>query len=192
MLDQFPTGAVAVVSDSFDIFRACKAYWGTDLRDRVLSRRGTLVVRPDSGEPEEVVVQVLDILGQAFGAVHNDKGYKMLPPQIRVIQGDGVNYDSIKGILGNMEVHKWAAENVAFGMGGALLQQLNRDTQRFAFKCSEVTVDGVARPVRKKPVTADWKVSKPGRFQVGPEVFRNGEILVHTDFDEIRKRAALS
>ena len=47
---------------------------------------GPLVVRPDSGDPPTVVVKVLDILGSKFGTTVNTKGYKVLPPYIRVIQ----------------------------------------------------------------------------------------------------------
>lgn len=191
MLTQFPKGLVSVVSDSYDIYCACRQYWGKDLKDLVMAREGCLVVRPDSGVPEEVVVKVLDTLGQAFGTTVNAKGYRVLDPHVRVIQGDGIDYDSIRAILGNMEVHGWSADNLAFGMGGALLQKLNRDTQMFAFKCSSATVDGQQRDVFKKPVTQEWKKSKPGRFEVGPVVFRNGEILVKTTFDEVRTRAAL-
>jgi nicotinamide phosphoribosyltransferase len=57
MLVQYPTGLVACVSDSFDIFRACSEYWGKLLKTEVLARDGTLVVRPDSGDPPPVVVK---------------------------------------------------------------------------------------------------------------------------------------
>ena len=191
MITQWPNGLVAVVSDSYDIINACKQYWGKDLKDKVLARNGTLVVRPDSGTPEVVVVQVLDALGEAFGYEVNAKGYKVLNPKVRVIQGDGINYDSVQDILGNMRVHNWSADNVAFGMGGALLQQLNRDTHMFAFKCSSITVNGQERDVYKQPVTSGWKKSKAGRFNVGPEVFRDGKVLVEYNLDEIRERAAI-
>lgn len=164
MLDQYPTGLVACVSDSFDIIRACKSYWGGKLKDKVLARAGTLVVRPDSGEPKVMVIQVLNALGEAFGYATNSKGYKVLPDQVRVIQGDGINYESLIEILEAMKFSGWSADNVAFGCGGALLQQMNRDTQRFAFKCSSVVVDNVEREVFKAPVTDPMKNSKRGRL----------------------------
>lgn len=191
MLTQYPTGLVACVSDSYDIFHACSQYWGKDLKDKVVNREGTLVVRPDSGDPEKVVVKVLDTLGEAFGYTTNAKGYKVLDPHVRVIQGDGIDYESCHGILDNMAKYGWSADNIAFGMGGALLQRLDRDTQKFAFKCSSIVVDGKTTDVWKKPVTSDWKVSKPGRFNVGPEVFRNGNITKAYTFDEVRANAAL-
>jgi nicotinamide phosphoribosyltransferase len=166
MLEQYPTGLVACVSDSFDIINACKEIWGRRLRDRVLARKGTLVVRPDSGDPRKVVVEVLNALGDAFGYSTNTKGYRVLPDQVRVIQGDGINDMSLRDILADMEKAGWSADNLAFGCGGALLQQLNRDTLRFAFKCSSVEVDGVERDVYKAPATDPTKNSKRGRLKL--------------------------
>lgn len=164
MLEQYPTGLVAVVSDSYDIYVACRDIWGTELRDNVLSRDGMLVVRPDSGNPPEVVVRCLDILGEKFGFTKNEKGYKVLNPKVRLIQGDGIDYDMTRVILYSMYERGWSADNVAFGMGGGLLQKVNRDTQRFAFKASSVVVNNKTRDVFKKPVTDANKGSKRGRL----------------------------
>jgi nicotinamide phosphoribosyltransferase len=211
MLNAFPTGTVACVSDSWDIFRACAELWGSELRDRVLAREGTLVIRPDSGDPPAVVTRVLDLLGDAFGAERNAKGFKILPPQVRVIQGDGIGYEMTGSILSAMERAGWSADNITFGMGGGLLQKLDRDTQEFAFKCSEITRSGVARDVYKDPVTDHGKHSKRGRLKLirtGTggyatvpwnaegvdllrEVFRDGRVTVLQTFEEIRARAAL-
>jgi nicotinamide phosphoribosyltransferase len=217
MLDSYPEGLVACVSDSYDIIYACKEIWGKRLRDKILSRKGTLVVRPDSGVPEEMVVEVLNALGESFGYSTNAKGYKVLPDQVRVIQGDGINYESLRGILTAMQTAGWSADNVAFGCGGALLQQLNRDTQRFAFKCSSVVVDGVERDVYKQPASDLTKSSKRGRMKLIREtgwiedsfdmvryettaesdprndelavVFENGRVVTTYSLDQIRERA---
>ena len=89
MLTQFPTGLVAVVSDSYDIINACENIWGKDLKEMVETREGTLVVRPDSGDPPVIVVQVLNALGGAFadGITRTATGHKLLPRFLRVIQG---------------------------------------------------------------------------------------------------------
>jgi nicotinamide phosphoribosyltransferase len=213
MLTQFPEGLVAVVSDSYNVYEACEKLWGGVLRDKVLQRAGTLVVRPDSGKPREVVLKVLEILGEKFGCETNAKGYRVLNPKVRVIQGDGVNYWTIQDTLTAMNRAGWSADNITFGMGGALLQQLNRDTQQFAFKCSNVTVNGEDRDVFKDPVEGHDKASKRGRlalhFKDGnwstarlrrgvddPEdrlktVFRDGELLVNQSVPEVRRRARL-
>ena len=214
MLTQYPTGLVATVSDSFDIYNCCANIWGGVLKDEVLARDGTLVVRPDSGNPPEVVVKVLDILGEKFGFTINSKGYKVLHPKVRVIQGDGIDFKMLDLILAAMENAKWSADNISFGSGGGLLQKLNRDTQRFAFKCSSATVDGQERDVFKQPITDSGKKSKSGRLKLVYEndtqkrvlttvpasdprpdqlqwVFRDGVLLVDQNLAQIRETSAI-
>jgi len=210
MLRQYPKGLVAVVSDSFDIFRASSELWGKALRDKVLARDGTVVIRPDSGDPPEVVCKVLDLLGESFGSTKNSKGFCVLNPHVRVIQGDAVDYSMLGRILEAAKSRGWSADNLTFGSGGGLLQKLNRDTLKFAFKCSAVTVNGREHDVYKQPVTDQGKRSKAGRLKlvregdqlvtvraaapgddVLQEVFRDGRILVRQSFDEIRSRAEL-
>jgi nicotinamide phosphoribosyltransferase len=185
MLKQYPEGLVAVVSDSYDVYYACEKLWGEVLKDEILGRNGTLVVRPDSGVPKDVVLKCVEILGDKIGFTINEKGYKVLNPKIRVIQGDGVNYESIGEILENLKTHGWSADNVAFGMGGALLQKVHRDTQKFAFKCSCATVNGEDRDVFKDPITDQGKRSKKGRLKL---VYENGEYqtkALHEDGEDI-------
>lgn len=209
MLNQYakPGALVAAVSDSYDIYEACKL-WGTELKQQILDSGAVVVVRPDSGEPSEVVVKCLRILDQYFGSVVNAKGYKVLN-NVRVIQGDGIDHTSINRILYCMELAGYSADNVAFGQGGALLQQVNRDTMRFAMKCSAAKVNGQWVPVYKDPITDKGKVSKKGRvtlykdaergYYSGVEdwkpsaldtVFKDGVITKTYTFDEVRANAA--
>ena len=207
MLDQFakPGSLVAVVSDSYDLWNAVDHLWGDRLRQAVIDSGATVIIRPDSGNPAQIVGQVLERLDQHFGSVINQKGYKVLN-HVRVIQGDGVNEASMSEILGNIETLGFSATNVAFGMGGALLQKLNRDTQKFAIKCSEVTVKGKAIAVYKDPITDPGKTSKKGRLALiktdtGYEtvassvddqlvcVYENGKILQEQSLEDIRQRA---
>ncbi len=166
MLSQYPDGLIACVSDSYDIIKACEEIWGDKLKEKVLSRKGTLVVRPDSGDPPTVCGQVLDALGKKFGYTVNSKGYKVLPDQVRVIQGDGIDYTMTRQILEVLALKEWSADNIAFGMGGALLQKLDRDTQKFAFKCSSITINGEEHGVIKNPATDSGKASKAGKLQL--------------------------
>lgn len=191
MLKKYPSGIIACVSDSYDIFHACKELWGTILHKDIMNRDGTLVIRPDSGNPTEVILRCLDILGKKFGYTTNTKGFKVLDSHVRIIQGDGIDDITINNILLAMYNNKWSADNIAFGSGGALLQKLNRDTNSFAFKCSNITINGVDSPVFKDPITAPNKVSKSGKFNL-PEVFRNGELLKEYTFDEIRENVSKS
>ena len=166
MLDCNPEGVVSVVSDSWDIFHACRHIWGETLRDAVLARDGKLVVRPDSGDPATVLVRVLQILGEQFGT-EDVGGRKVLNSKVGVLQGDGITADSLPSILAALDGAGWCTSNVTFGSGGGLLRKLDRDTQRFAFKCSSATVDSQRRDVFKDPVTANGsKTSKAGRLKL--------------------------
>lgn len=212
ILTQFPTGLVACVSDSYDIYAACRDLWGDKLCERVLSRDGCLVVRPDSGDAKQVVPKVLSILGDRFGYSTNSKGFKVLNPHVRVIQGDGIDIQSLGDILWAVEDGGWSADNIAFGSGGGLLQKVNRDTQKFAIKCSAVEINGEWRDVMKDPVTDPGKRSKAGRLALVRDddgqlktvrtsaaqgkknllepVFRNGDMLRFDSFIDICQRAA--
>ena len=165
MLRQFakPGAVVACVSDSYDVFRAVEEMWGGVLRDEVIRSGATLVVRPDSGNPADIVHQTLEMLNSAFGSTVNAKGFRVLN-HVRVIQGDGVNPDSIRAILERITRAKYSADNLTFGMGGALLQKMDRDTQKFALKCSAARIDGKWMDVFKDPVTDHAKASRPGRL----------------------------
>lgn len=217
ILNSYPTGTIACVSDSYNIFKACETYWGEELRQQVLDRDGTLVIRPDSGDPVRTLLEIFEILFRKFGHTTNEKGYRVLPPQVRVIQGDGVNYDAIADMLKALKDANISAENLVLGMGGALLQKLDRDTQKFALKCSHAVVNGKDVVVRKSPVemnaegeiSESFKKSKGGRLKlvktaegyrtVGqdeyPEltdklftVFENGKITRAYDFSSVKEQ----
>lgn len=215
MVAQFgkPGKIFAVVSDSYDIYAAVEHLWGERLRQRVIDSGATLVVRPDSGDPVTVVAKTLEILAARYGFDVNAKGYKVLR-HVRVIQGDGVNPESIKAMLARVVADGFSAENVAFGMGGALLQRLDRDTQAFAYKASAAEIDGAWRDVYKDPVTDHGKRSKRGLLGLVAEpgyatvvvdgetfepldgrrnflrpVYRNGELLIDETLADIRARA---
>jgi nicotinamide phosphoribosyltransferase len=165
MLRRFakPGARVAVVSDSYDVFHAIDQHWGKALREEVIRSGATVIIRPDSGEPVDVVHRCLERLEAHFGSTTNAKGHRVLQ-HVRLIQGDGVNPASIRQILERITAAGFSADNVAFGMGGALLQHMNRDTQKFALKCSAARVDGEWRDVYKDPVTDKGKTSKRGRL----------------------------
>jgi len=209
MLDQFakPGKLLAVVSDSYDIFNACEKLCGETLRQRVIDSGATVVIRPDSGDPATTVLRVLQILDSKFGSTTNRKGFKVLN-NVRVIQGDGMDEESLVAVLHAATLAGFSASNLAFGMGGGLLQKLDRDTNKFAYKCSAVSINGAWVPVFKNPVTSPWKASKKGRLDLkmtpGPvyetvenagwqsalhRVYENGELVHRGTLDEIRKSA---
>lgn len=214
MLDSFDGKGriVAVVSDSYDLDRAVAQIWGGSLRAKVQARQGTLVVRPDSGDPVETPVRTVKTLWEKFGGSINGKGYRVLDPHVRVIQGDGMNIASIARLVDRMIEEGFAIDNIAFGMGGGLLQQVNRDTLRFAMKANAMLDrDGVWRDVSKSPATDPTKGSKAGRQAVVRQggvltamrldalagatdllvpVWRNGQLLVRHGLDAVRARSA--
>lgn len=167
MLNKFakPGAILACVSDSYNLYDAVEHLWGTELKQQVVNSGATVVIRPDSGDPVSVVFKTIKLLGDKFGYTTNSLGYKILN-NVRVIQGDGINEETIEAILNNLEINKWSTENIAFGMGGALLQQIDRDTQKFAYKCSSITVNGQERDVFKSPATDPGKKSKAGRLDL--------------------------
>jgi nicotinamide phosphoribosyltransferase len=164
MLERFarPGAILAVVSDSYDLEHAL-ALWTGELREAVRASGATLVIRPDSGHPPTIVRQTLERLAAGYGTRVNAKGYRVLN-QVRVIQGDGVDADGIDEILDHTQKAGFSAENLAFGMGGALLQKLHRDTQQFALKVSAIRRAGSWRDVFKRPSTDPGKASRPGRL----------------------------
>jgi nicotinamide phosphoribosyltransferase len=214
MLEQFggPGKTVAVVSDSYDLWNAIENVWGGALKEDVINSGGTLVIRPDSGDPVRIVVESLERLMHIFGYQNNRKGYRLLPDYLRVIQGDGVSRRSIPKILQAMKERKLSADNLTFGMGGELLQKVDRDLLNFAMKASAVRVNGEWRDVYKDPVTGPEKKSKRGRLalvrsgddletvlleQLGERenllrpVFRDGHLLEESSFAEVRGRAEI-
>jgi nicotinamide phosphoribosyltransferase len=212
MLNRFGDTIVAVVSDSYDIYHACSELWGNQLKDQIMNMGGTLVIRPDSGYPPDVLLKVLEILGEKFGVYTNAKGYKVLCDKVRIIQGDGINLEMVQIILHTLKENGWSAANLAFGSGGALLQKVDRDTLSFAFKCSYMESGGQSRDVWKDPITSASKKSKRGRlglirgqngdFQTVSEkeaddqdclelVFENGRVLREPKFSKIRELASI-
>jgi nicotinamide phosphoribosyltransferase len=205
-----PGALVAIVSDSYNIYHAAEKIWGEQLKQEVIDSGAVVIIRPDSGNPVYVVRDVVRILSEKFGYTINKKGFKVLN-NVRIIQGDGINRETIIDILEILKVHNFSAENVAFGMGGALLQQIDRDTQKFAMKCSAIQVDGIWLDVFKQPITDPGKNSKKGRLMLfhdgngsfvtdlesnpmGREealvtVFENGVLMKEYTFEEVRATA---
>ena len=217
MLTQFakPGSVVAVVSDSYDIYNAVEKLWGEELRQQVIDSGATVVIRPDSGDPVVVNRKLVEILGNKFGYTVNSKGFRVLN-NVRLIQGDGVCERTIQSILGAFMAHGWSADNIAFGMGGGLLQQLDRDTQNFALKCSSACINNTWVDVQKDPITDTGKKSKKGRvalWESGGEyqssvaqpkgwtdqglewkpvlqkVFENGNLYNEISFSDVRANA---
>lgn len=205
----------ANVADTYDVYNFVKML-GTELKDEIVAlgdEGRTMVVRPDSGDPVIVPVKVIQSLMDYFGYEINEKGYKVLPPYIRVIQGDGIDGEMVDTILARMERKGLSADNIAFGMGGKLLGAPQRDDQQFAMKASAIKINGEWIPIAKDPVTDPGKVSKKGRLtlthlndgfrtvtvnegehpfgEIMRDVFVDGVLVKEMNFDEVRTNAEL-
>lgn len=213
MLKQFKgANIISIVADSYNLFDAIEQHFAGSLKEQVLANAeagSRLVVRPDSGDPIETPIKAIELLMEKFGSTENSKGYRVLPDYVRVLQGDGITPTTIETILGTMQERGISAENIVFGMGSGLLQQVNRDTQEFAMKCSAIEVAGQWRDVFKEPKTDMAKLSKRGvlalTFSHGAyhtvrreelvgqnllrPVYENGQILVTENFQAVRNRA---
>jgi nicotinamide phosphoribosyltransferase len=214
LLDEYPAGILSVVNDSYNYQRHVD-WLCTDFKDRILAREGVFVTRPDSTPtgmtPADVVIDIANRFWHAFGGETNAKGYKVLDPHVRILWGDGIEPDGIESILKGLAFHSFSAENMAtFGMGGGLLQKVNRDTEHMSIKSSAQERDGVWYDISK---SAPGKFSKAGKLalierdgtiqtvpwsKLGHQphdllqtVFENGEIVKTYTFDEVRANAAL-
>lgn len=218
-LDKYPTGLIACVIDSYDPERFIKVY-AAKLKDKILNRDGKVIFRPDSGIPNEMVLKCYEWLEEVFGGespTYNAKGFKMLNDKVGIIYGDGMNKDTINGMCWEVRHHGWAVTN-AFGSGGGLLQDVNRDTQRFAFKTCWALVNDQPRNVSKRPSSDPTKNSKPGRLRLVKvhekkidklvtlneddmklkgipltedlmqEIYRDGKMLIYQSLEELRER----
>lgn len=211
LLDNNPTGILSVVIDSYD-YRAFITEVAKRFKDKILSRDGKLVFRPDSGHPSEVTVECYNLLKENFGTDVNSKGYETLNPKVGLLWGDGIDVKGIESILFTLKCRGISACNMVFGMGGGLLQNINRDTQRCAFKSSYQIRNGIGYEIYKQPIDTS-KTSKKGKFILTKEdnesfktinyltsdtddkndiletVFLNGKLMRDMTFEEVRNNA---
>ncbi len=166
MIDKFGDGPIfACVSDSRDIEVAVRDIWGGVLADKLKAMNATLVIRPDSDDPLILLPKLLDIMAQKFGYTTNTKGYKVINKH-RLIQGDGVTIETLPFMLKAIMDAGYSIENVAFGMGGGLLQKCDRDTFGWAMKVSYMMIGDQDVRVFKCPAGQKDKASKSGILSV--------------------------
>ena len=185
ILTSRPTGIVSIVSDTWDLWHVLTSIL-PELKPEVMAREGTAVIRPDSGDPEDILLGarghdgrpasapgspawrgVLDLLGHTFGTTTNDAGYKSLDPHVGAIYGDAITYDRGDRILRRQAEQGWASTIEVFGLGSYHYGYVTRDTLGFAVKATQATVNGVDHDLHKDPVTDPGvKKSATGRLAV--------------------------
>jgi nicotinamide phosphoribosyltransferase len=165
LIDITPNGQIlSVVADSYD-YKNFVHNIVPKIAAKAKSKKIMFVLRPDSGDPVDAVITGLDGLSQSFGWTNNSKGFKVINGA-GVIQGDGLDSKKVEQILTEVIKNGYSAQNVAFGMGGGLLQSQTRDTLKAAIKVNSITIDGVTRSIMKAPKTDSGKTSLPGAVRV--------------------------
>ena len=181
LLETYPTGILSVVSDTWDLWKVCTEHVVT-LKEEILARNGKLVIRPDSGDPADILCGdlelspanlsparkgVIELLWDVFGGTINEQGYKVLDTHIGAIYGDSITIERANEICKRLEAKGFASTNVVLGIGSFTYQYNTRDTFGFAMKATYVEVDGVGREIFKDPITDDGtKKSATGLLSV--------------------------
>lgn len=192
----YPGGIVSVVSDTWDLWKVLTEYL-PNLKEKVLARDGKLVVRPDSGDPADILCGdptapegparegVIRLLWKTFGGTTNSKGFRELDGHIGAIYGDSISLERAEQICSRLMANGFATTNVVLGIGSYTYQYNTRDTFGFAMKATYGEVNGKGRTIFKDPITDDgtkrsakglMKITKEnGRFVLQDQVNWNEE-----------------
>ena len=174
----YPKGIVSIVSDTWDLWKVLTDYLPR-LKDEIVSREGKVVVRPDSGDPVDIICGnpngkteqekkgVIELLWDVFGGTVNAKGFKELVPQIGAIYGDSITVTRATAICERLKAKGFASTNVVLGIGSFTYQYNTRDTFGFAMKATYGEVLGDGRAIFKDPITDDGtKKSAKGLMKI--------------------------
>lgn len=192
LTDVYPTGIVSIVSDSYDFWKVIDEFL-PELKDTIMNREGALIIRPDSGNPVDILCGLdfqvaydrpvaekglIESLWDIFGGTINSKGYKQLDPHIGAIYGDSINLSNCEEILKRLKAKGFASTNIVFGIGSYSYQYVTRDTLGWAMKATYVEINGEGHAIFKDPKTDDGtKKSHKGLLKVTKDA--NGKYEVH-------------
>ncbi|MCV9927744.1 nicotinate phosphoribosyltransferase [Flavobacterium sp. LS1R49] len=174
----YPKGIVSIVSDTWDLWKVLTDYLPR-LKEEIVSREGKVVIRPDSGDPVDIICGnpngkteqekkgVIELIWDVFGGTTNSKGYKELVPQIGAIYGDSITVARATQICERLKAKGFASTNVVLGIGSFTYQYNTRDTFGFAMKATYGEVNGEGRAIFKDPITDDGtKKSAKGLMKI--------------------------
>jgi nicotinamide phosphoribosyltransferase len=197
LMETYPTGILSIVSDTWDLWKVCTEHVVT-LKEEILARDGKVVIRPDSGDPVDIICGlntspdmysaeqaihpsfkgVVELLWDVFGGTVNEQGYKVLNDKIGAIYGDSITIDRADEICKRLASKGFASTNIVLGVGSFTYQYNTRDTFGFAMKATYVEVNGEGREIFKNPITDDGtKKSATGLLHVTKHN-ENGYMLV--------------
>jgi nicotinamide phosphoribosyltransferase len=208
----YPKGIVSIVSDTWDLWQVVDEFLPI-LKEEILARDGKLVIRPDSGDPVEIILKTIPKLWQVFGGTINNKGFKELDSHIGLIYGDSITLDRQIRILEGLKELGFASSNIVLGIGSYTYQYTTRDVYGHAMKATYCEVAGEARNIFKDPVTdngtkksakgllaifdgelkqeCSWEDVNSDKNQM-LKVFSNSELLIDYTFQEVRNNATIS
>lgn len=174
----YPKGIVSIVADTWDLWKVLTDYLPR-LKEEIISREGKVVIRPDSGDPVDIICGnpngkteeekkgVIELIWDVFGGTTNSKGYKELVPQIGAIYGDSITVARATQICERLKSKGFASTNVVLGIGSFTYQYNTRDTFGFAMKATYGEVNGEGRAIFKDPITDDGtKKSAKGLMKI--------------------------
>ena len=202
LLDLYPTGILSIVSDTWDLWHVITNIL-PKLKDKIMARDGTLVIRPDSGVPVDILCGdpaavhgtpaskgVVPLLWEIFGGTTNEGGYKVLDSHIGSIYGDAITYDRGEEIMQRLAALGFVSSSTVFGVGSFTYQYVTRDTFGNAMKATHAVVNGESRNLKKTPITDDGlKFSATGRLAV--KQWDDGELTVIEEATPEQEAASL-
>jgi len=165
-----------------------------ELKDQILARDGKLVIRPDSGDPVDIICGadldsliksekydinyneyfnlpehkgVIELLWDVFGGTVNEQGYKVLDPHIGAIYGDSISLDRAKQICERLKQKGFASTNIVFGVGSYTMNYNTRDSIGFAVKSTYCEVlEEIPESLAEYPFSYTPK-------KIGREIFKD-------------------
>ena len=192
LMQTYPSGILSVVSDTWDLWKVLTDYL-PQLKEEIMNRDGKLVIRPDSGDPVDIICGdgnsetaqgkgVVELLWGVFGGTVNKQGFKVLDSHIGAIYGDSITTERAEQICKRLYDKGFASTNVVLGIGSFTYQYNTRDTFGFAMKATSVVVTGERREIFKDPITDDGvKKSAKGLIRVDKV---NGEYVLTDQVSE--------
>lgn len=196
LLDIYPKGILSIVSDTWDLWNVLTVIL-PNLKEKILSRDGKVVIRPDSGEPIDIICGtklenpktpeekgVIRLLDEVFGSYLNEKGFKTLDEHIGLIYGDQINLERVESILRKLKEMGYSSENIVFGIGAFTYQRNSRDTFKFATKATAIKINGEWKEIFKDPITDPGKKSAKGILNVV-----NGKLIESSSIEEIKTKS---
>lgn len=181
-MDVFPKGILSVVSDTFDLWKLITEYL-PNLKDKIMARDGKLVIRPDSGDPVDIICGaweenrlssgnyektpksgfegkgVIELLWDIFGGTVNEQGYKVLDSHIGAIYGDSITLERQVEIYKRLAEKGFASTNIVLGVGSFTYQYNTRDTFGWAAKGSWFEIEHHDVVNERLGVNPKWRES---------------------------------